>query len=130
MEEFPKPKPKVEKEPEGSIEERFESSRTKLWEMVDRGASEQERMDIVKAWYGKEVEINEAEKLKPENKGVSRTLKEDFDFMVRVAEVKYAGGFFDESWEDFQDALNAAVEAKRDDIADKIRARIRELQSQ
>lgn len=129
MEEFPKPKPKVEKGPEESVEQRFESSRKTLWEMVDRGATEQERRDAIDGWQRREIERDEAEKSKPENKGVSRSIEQDLNYAVRIAQLYYAADLLEDSWNAFQDALNTAKEAKREDIAERIQAKIKELES-
>lgn len=47
--------------------------------------------------------------------------------MVRVAELYYAGNLLDDSWEGFQDALQAADEAGRDDLVARLRKRMADL---
>ena len=129
MEEFPKPKPKIEKGPEDSVEQRFESSRKTLWEMVDQGVAEEERRKVIAEWQDREIARDEIEKEKPENKGIPRSVEEDLQYMVRVAQLYYAADFLDDSWNGFQDALATAKEAKRDDLAVRIQKLIDELTS-
>jgi len=129
MEEFPKPASKDEKDPEETSEQRYLDCLDKVRKMFEEGVSDQETIDAIRGWQDREVKLDEIEKAKPEHKGISRTVDSDFEYAIRIAEVKYAAGFREDSYNDFQDTLYQAIEAKRDDIAERIRARIKELEA-
>jgi len=50
--------------------------------------------------------------------------------LTRIAEIKLAAGFLDDAWNDFYDAIDCARGHGRDDIAEQIRARMKELDSE
>jgi len=81
-------------------------------------SSEAARVEEIRAWQAQE------EKLVPKNP------EGEIGYLTRIAEMKVAAGFPDDAWNDFYDAINCARGHGRDDIADQIRARTKELDSE
>ncbi len=101
-----------------STEQRDTVFKTRLEDMRAMKSSEAARIEEIRAWQTQE------EKLVPKNP------EGEISYSARIAEMKLAAGFLDDAWNDFYDAIDCARGHGRDDIADKIRARMKELDSE
>lgn len=83
-----------------------------------KDAPEEERISVIAEWQSQEEKL------------VIKNPEAEVQYLQRIAEIKLAGGFLDDAQNDFYDAIDCARGHRRDDLADQIRTRMQELESQ